>query len=150
MWGPIMCSSEEMSIPEHTFNGASSRTRLLFSVVGDNRDFTHSDLGLYNAAVVRSNPEHPTLALQIALLKEVDSGNLDNLECPKCRRRAVSAWFTNPAPEAYRTWLICAECDFGSHLINSTKPSFFSESRVRSDLQEKDVAILKAMCTRKE
>jgi hypothetical protein len=39
MWGPIMCSSEEMSIPEHKFNGASSRTRLLFSVVGDNRDF---------------------------------------------------------------------------------------------------------------
>jgi hypothetical protein len=98
-----------------------------------------------------SNPERPTqLALQIELLKEVDSGNLDNLECPKCRNRAVSAWFTNPAPEAYRTWVICAECDFWSHVINATRPSSFSESRIRSDLQEKDAAILKAMRTRKE
>jgi hypothetical protein len=100
-----------------------------------------------------SNPEqptHPHLALQIALLKEVDLGNLDNLECPKCRHRTVSAWFTNPAPEAYRTWLICSECDFWSHAIDCARPSSFSESRVRSDLQEKDVAILKAMRTRKE
>ena len=42
------------------------------------------------------------VALQVQLLKEVDSGNLDNLECPTCRHRAVSAWFTNPAPEEYR------------------------------------------------
>jgi hypothetical protein len=108
-------------------------------------------LGPYNATMARSNPEHPTLlALQIELLKEVDSGILDSLECPKCRHATVSAWFTNPAPEAYRTWLICAECDFWCHAINSSRPSSFSESRVRSDLQEKDSAILKAMRTRKE
>jgi hypothetical protein len=97
-----------------------------------------------------SHPEHPTLALHIKLLKEVDSGNLDNLECPVCRRHAVSAWFTNPEPETYRTWLICADCDFWSHAINSGKPSYFSESRVRPDLQERDGAILKAMRTRKQ
>src|SRR5450631_715277 len=99
--------------------------------------------------MARSNPErptHPHLALQLELLKEVES---DNLECPKCRQRAVSAWFTNPAPEAYRTWLICTECDFWSHAINCTRPSSFSESRVRRALQEKDAAILNAMRTRK-
>ena len=102
-------------------------------------------------AMARSDPEHPTrLQLHIELLKEVDSGKLDNLECPKCHLRAVSAWFTNPAPEVYRTWLICAECDFWSHVINSSKPSSFSESRVRSDLQERDVAVLNAMRARKE
>lgn len=101
--------------------------------------------------MARSDPERPTrLQLHIKLLKEVDSGKLDYLECPKCQHRAVSAWFTNPEPEVYRTWLICAECDSWSHVINSSKPSSFSESRVRSDLQEKDVAILKAMRTRKE
>lgn len=83
--------------------------------------------------------------LQVELLWEVDSGNLDNLECPICRHRSVSAWFTNPAPEEYRTWLICAECDFWTHVIHGSRPSSFSESRVRPDLQEKDVAILKSM-----
>jgi len=94
--------------------------------------------------------ERATLAVQIDLLKEVDSGNLDNLQCPQCRHRALSTWFTNPGPEAYRTWLVCAECDFWCHSINSAKPSSFSESRVRSDLQEKDTAILRALRTRKE
>jgi hypothetical protein len=94
--------------------------------------------------------ERPALGLLIELLKEADSGNLDNLECPKCRRRAVSAWFTNPQPEAYRTWLICNDCDFWTHAINASRPRFFSDSRVRSDLQEKDTAILKTMRTRKE
>jgi hypothetical protein len=96
-----------------------------------------------------SHPEHPRLASQIELLKQIDSGNLDDLECPKCRHCTVSAWFTNPEPEAYRTWLICTDCDFWSHVINMVKPPSFSESRVRSDLQEKDAAILKSMRTRK-
>src|SRR5882724_1427192 len=98
-----------------------------------------------------SNPElSMLLAAQTKLFHEVDAGNLDNLECPKCRHRVVSVWFTNPAPEAYRTWLICNECDFWSHMINIIRPSSFSESRVRSDLQKKDAAILKAIHTREE
>jgi hypothetical protein len=100
--------------------------------------------------VAEQEPEFRLIALQVELLKEVDSANLDNLECPKCGHCAVSAWFTNPAPEKYRTWLICSDCDFWTHVINSTRPSSFSESRVRPDLQEKDAAILKAMRSRKE
>jgi hypothetical protein len=85
---------------------------------------------------------------EVALLKKVISGSLDNLECPKCRHKTVSAWFTRPEPETYRTWLICADCDFWSHVINSTKPPFFSEGRLRLDLQEKDAAILNSMRNR--
>lgn len=99
---------------------------------------------------VEQEPEFRAFALQLELLKEVDSGKLDNLGCPKCGHCAVSAWFTNPAPEEYRTWLTCAECDFWTHVINSTRPSWFSESRVSSDLQEKDAAILKTIRRRQE
>jgi hypothetical protein len=82
---------------------------------------------------------------EVALLHEVNAGNLDNLECPKCHHKTVSAWFTRPEPSTFRTWLICADCDFWSHVINSAMPTFFSEDRVRIDLQEKDAAILKSM-----
>lgn len=82
---------------------------------------------------------------EIELLQEVNAGILDNLECPKCQHKAVSAWFTRPEPETSRTWLICTDCGFWSHVINSTMPPFFSEDRVRVDLQEKDAAILKSM-----
>ena len=82
---------------------------------------------------------------EVALLHEVEAGNLDDLECPQCHHKAVSAWFTRPDPETFRTWLICADCDFRSHVINNAMPTFFSEGRVRLDLQEKDAAILKSM-----
>jgi len=79
------------------------------------------------------------------LLHAVNAGKLNNLECPKCQHKTVSAWFTRPEPETFRTWLICADCDFRSHVINSTMPPFFSEDRVHGDLQETDAAILKSM-----
>ena len=82
---------------------------------------------------------------EVALLSEIEAGNLDRLECPKCHHRAVSAWFTQPRPETFRTWLICTDCDFWSHVINNAMPTFFSEDRVRLDLQEKDAAILRSM-----
>jgi|SRR6516225_10036352 hypothetical protein len=82
---------------------------------------------------------------EVALLHEVSAGKLDNLECPKCQHNSVSAWFTRPEPETFRTWLICSDCDFWSHVINCAMPPFFSEDRVRLDLQEKDAAILKSM-----
>lgn len=82
---------------------------------------------------------------EMALLHEIDAGNLDHLQCPNCNHNAVSAWFTRPQPETFRTWLICADCHFYTHVINAGMPPFFSEDRVRMDLQEKDAAILKSM-----
>jgi putative transposase len=36
-------------------------------------------------------------------------GHLDSLECPNCRHKAVSVWFSHPASDTYRTWFICSE-----------------------------------------
>jgi len=103
-------------------------------------DFNNQPSPHYNAA-----RQHQLMRKEVALLHEVNAGNLDNLECPNCQHKTVSAWFTHPEPETFRTYLICADCDFWSHVINSAMPPFFSEDRVRLDLQEKDAAILKSM-----
>lgn|GEM_PF-2566511 len=83
------------------------------------------------------------LALQLRLLNEADAGRLDDLECPECRHAAVSVWFSHPAAEVYRTWFICASCDFHTRAQNTEKPRFFSDERVSTDLEEKDLAILR-------
>jgi hypothetical protein len=83
------------------------------------------------------------LSLQLRLLNEAATGHLDELECPKCRQAAVSVWFTHPAADVYRTWFICVNCDFHSRAQNTEKPLFFSEDRVSTELEEKDLAILK-------
>jgi hypothetical protein len=83
------------------------------------------------------------LLLQLRLLNEAATGHLDELECPKCRQAAVSVWFTHPAADVYRTWFICVNCDFHSRAQNTEKPLFFSEDRVSTELEEKDLAILK-------
>lgn len=83
------------------------------------------------------------LSLQLCLLNEADAGRLDDLECPQCRLEAVSVWFTHPAADVYRTWFICVNCDFHTRAQNTQKPSFFSEDRVSTQLEDKDLAILK-------
>jgi ribosomal protein S27E len=88
----------------------------------------------------RTNDE---LSLQLRLLKEANAGHLDDLECPKCRHAAVSVWFSHPAAEVYRTWFICGNCDFHTRAQNTERPGFFSDERVSTDLEEKDLAILR-------
>jgi hypothetical protein len=83
------------------------------------------------------------LTLQLRLLNEAAAGRLDELECPKCRQAAVSVWFTHPAADFYRTWFICMNCDFHTRAQNAEKPPFFSEDRVSTELEEKDLAILR-------
>ena len=89
----------------------------------------------------QSNNER--VSLHVRLLKEAAAGRLDDLECPKCRQPAVSVWFTHPAADFYRTWFICVNCDFHTRAQNAEKPPFFSEDRVSTELDEKDVAILR-------
>jgi hypothetical protein len=79
----------------------------------------------------------------LLLVKESASGHLDNLDCPSCRRASVSVSFSCPAPEIYRTWFVCADCDFRTRVQNTTKPIFFSEDRVSEELEEKDKSILR-------
>jgi hypothetical protein len=83
------------------------------------------------------------LSLQVRLVHEADAGCLDDLECPKCRHSAVSVWFTHPAADVYRTWFLCVNCDFHTRAQNTEKPRFFSEDRVNTELEEKDLAILR-------
>jgi hypothetical protein len=57
----------------------------------------------------RENSQNPTndekLSLQLHLVNEAAAGRLDDLECPKCRRPAVSVWFTHPATDVYMVHL---------------------------------------------
>src|SRR5258708_33774324 len=89
-----------------------------------------------------SNDER--LRAHIHLLNEAANGHLDSLDCPKCGNKTVSVWFTHPATDFYRTWFLCAGCDFHIRAQAAARPPFFTEARVRADLQEKDLAILNA------
>jgi hypothetical protein len=74
----------------------------------------------------------------LKLLKEAAVGHFDGLQCPTCAESSVSAWFTNPAEDTYRTWFLCSSCNFHSRAQNAEKPPFYSEDRVRKDLEQLD------------
>jgi hypothetical protein len=88
----------------------------------------------------RTNNE---LSKQMHLLQEAAIGRLNNLECPNCRHAAVSVWFSRPAADMYRTWFICADCDFRTRAQNTERPPFFSNDRVSTELEERDIAIVR-------
>jgi len=48
---------------------------------------------------------------------------LDGLQCPECDLRSVSVCFTPHHANEYRSWLICASCDFRSRTHNRTRTS---------------------------
>lgn len=68
------------------------------------------------------------------LANEAAAGHFDDLECPKYQHAAVSVWFTHPAPDVYRMWFICADCDFHTRAQLKEKPPYFKQSRVSTDL----------------
>ena len=80
----------------------------------------------------------------VELLKQAESAKLDGLECPDCHDSSVSVWFTHPAKDEYRTWLVCSSCSFHERAHNSEMPAFFSESRVDQQLQRRDAETLGA------
>ena len=82
------------------------------------------------------------LRVHLHLLNEAANGRLDGLECPTCWKKTVSVWFTHPAVDFYRTWFLCTACDFHTRAQHAAKPAFFTEARVRSDLEDKDLSIL--------
>lgn len=86
---------------------------------------------------------------RIALLDEASKGRFENLDCPDCHKPGASVWVTNPVPGEFRTWLLCAFCDFHSHGINSEKQPYFTEDRRRADLEDRDRTILKQMTFKK-
>jgi ribosomal protein S27E len=76
------------------------------------------------------------------LAQEADAGRFENLECPQCRQKTVTVWFTHPTMDVYRMWYICAACNFHSRAQVSGRPANFSESRINKKLEEYDLAIL--------
>jgi hypothetical protein len=96
----------------------------------------------------RDNSQNQTrtesaLSSQLRLLQEAAIGHLDELECPSCRHSAVSVWFSHPAADMYRTWFICAECEFHARVQNTDRPRCFSEDRVSTELEERDLSIVR-------
>jgi len=89
----------------------------------------------------KSHNRNNELTAQMHLLQEADMGHLESLECPKCQHMAVSVWFSHPASDVYRTWFICANCEFHTRVQNAQKPRFFSDDRVSTELEERDLAI---------
>jgi hypothetical protein len=69
---------------------------------------------------------------QIALFQAANEGQLEHLACPRCEQHTVSVWFTHPAPEEYRTWLLCENCDFEARAQNNGRPAFYSNERDRT------------------
>lgn len=90
----------------------------------------------------QNHNDEERLSLHLRLLDQVVAGHLNGLECPVCRQATVSAWFTHPLVDTYRTWFFCSNCDFHSRAQNSTRPLFFSQDRVRRDLEELDLSWL--------
>lgn len=82
-------------------------------------------------------------------MEEASKGRFENLERPDCLKPGASVWVTNPFPGEYRTWLLCAFCEFHSHVINSGRPVYFTEDRRRIDLEERDRAILTQMASKR-
>jgi hypothetical protein len=90
------------------------------------------------------NPQNDeSLKVQLRLLGKAAAGQIEDLECPSCGHAAVSVWFTHPAADVYRTWFICADCDFHTRAQDTSRPSFFSEARINTELEERDLSILK-------
>src|SRR5215469_4586224 len=98
-----------------------------------------------------ANPNSPDdrLSSQLDLLRQTAEGNLDDLLCPTCGTERVSVWFTQPAPNEYRTWFLCGNCDFHTRVHNLGKPTHFADSRRRLDLEERDRMILQQAAVKK-
>ena len=94
----------------------------------------------------REKSQHPSddrPSSHLYLLKEAAAGRFDGLKCPQCYHKAISVWFTHPTSDVYRTWFICADCDFHTRAQNTERPRFFSDDRVSADLEERDLAIVR-------
>jgi|SRR5580658_9245378 hypothetical protein len=89
------------------------------------------------------NQTNSRLSSQLHLLQEAAIGHLDNLDCPNCRHLAISVWFSHPVADMYRTWFICADCDFHTRAQNTERPRFFSDDRVCAELEERDLSIVR-------
>jgi hypothetical protein len=84
-----------------------------------------------------------SVAANIKLLHALEAGTLDSLECPVCHSMSVSVRFTHAKPDEYRTWFVCAKCQFKLRVQNTGVPPFFTEERVDEYLEAYDADLFK-------
>jgi hypothetical protein len=77
----------------------------------------------------------------VGLAGQADLGLLEGLRCPDCGTLAVEVWFSHPAENEYRVWFLCSTCNFQTRAQVAEKPTFYSEERLRQDLEARDEAI---------
>jgi hypothetical protein len=82
------------------------------------------------------------VATRLALLRRLDTGIIDGIECPNCHRHTVSVWFTHPLENEYRTWFVCNSCSFRMRAQNSVRPAMYTEGRVNHELEAYDKEVL--------
>jgi transcription elongation factor Elf1 len=80
---------------------------------------------------------------RLRLLRELESGRLDCLECPDCDKQTVSVWFSHPQETVYRTWFVCSNCSFRMRAQNTARPQFYSDERLSHELDVYDARLLK-------
>jgi hypothetical protein len=83
------------------------------------------------------------LARQMAPLRALDGGAVENIDCPECQQPSVSVWFSNPQPDEYRTWFICNNCTYKMRAQNSGRPSQYSEARRKPGLEGYDADLIR-------
>lgn len=76
------------------------------------------------------------------LLRDLASGNIDEIECPSCLKNRMRAWFTNPADGEFRTWFVCSNCGVRKRVQNSGRPESYREDRRNTELETYDRDLL--------
>lgn len=89
-----------------------------------------------------SPSQNSELSIKLTLLRVLDSGVIDSIQCPQCLNGSVSVWFTHPLANEYRTWFTCEKCSFRMRVQNSERPRYFIEGRVDQRLDTYDTKIL--------
>ena len=91
----------------------------------------------------RNHGSSDDVTCRLRLLRDLESGRLDRLDCPDCNKQAVSVWFSHPREAVFRTWFVCSNCSFRMRAQNTTRPKFYSDERLSHELGVYDDRLLK-------
>jgi len=89
-----------------------------------------------------NSPAQSEVEKIVALLKALESGSIDEIECPGCHKNRMRVWFTNPAQGEYRTWFVCSYCGIRKRVQASCRPAFYREDLVNKELEAYDRELL--------
>ena len=54
-----------------------------------------------------SQNQNKGLLARLGLLRALESGLVNSIECPDCHEHSITVWFTHPSENEYRTWFVC-------------------------------------------